>query len=490
MVSPRRAKAGLLLRATSLVLVVAATEPAWADIQFAPSVGLSGIYVDNFGLTPPGSPKTGDLIGELDPSVQFRQQAPELVSALDYNLQALWFHDHTSMDATHSNGRANLSWTPEPVSNIFSVDGWASYIQQPIDPTQPTNEGNLFAVSNVANRLSAYLAPTLRNDFGGFSGLARYSEATSIYSGVGVGSATTFQNSRTGTATAKLASDDIQGLFSWGFDGHHALTTFQSAQDFRDDRVAADAGLRVMPTLRLLATAGAETNILTSSTSGGLNAAFWAVGFEWAPSTQGSLEARFGHRFFGDAYSGRWTLNSRLFSVQVLYTEEPTTDAETDSLTTFVPGEIQVDTQAYFGVLRAVNTYSPYIRKSLDGTFSLTGVKTQLSLRIYDLRRRYLQLPLQTNLPGQLQGTSDSTRGGDLMLTRQVTTRDKFSLSARLAYADELDGFFYRDHRYALDYTHMLSPTLDTALQAVHLTRDGASQYTANIYRLTIRKSF
>jgi uncharacterized protein (PEP-CTERM system associated) len=463
-------------------------EPAWSDIQFVPSVALSGIYVDNFGLTPPGAPKTGDLIGELDPSVQFRQQAPDLVSALDYNLQALWFHDHTSFDSTHSNGRANLSWTP--VANVFTVDGWASYIQQPIDPTQPTNEGNLFAVSNVANRLSAYLAPTLRNDFGGFTGLARYSEATSIYDGVTGGSAATFQNSRTGTATAKVASNDIQGLFSWSFDARHALTTFQSAQAFRDDRVSADAGLRVMPTLRLLTTVGAETNILTSSTSGGLNAPFWAAGFEWAPSTHGSLEARFGHRFFGDAYSGRWTLNSRLLSMQILYTEEPTTDAESDSLTTFVPGEIQVDTQAYFGVLRAINTYSPYIRKSLDATFGLTGVDTQLSLRIYDLRRRYLQIPLQTNLPGQLQGTNDSTRGGELMLTRQVTTRDKLSLSARLAYANELDGFFYRDHRYALDYTHVLSQTLDAGLQAVHLTRDGASQYSANIYRLSIRKSF
>jgi len=464
-------------------------EPAWSDIQFVPSVALSGIYVDNFGLTPPGAPKTGELVGELDPSIQFRQQAPELVSALDYTLQALWFHDHTSLDTTHSNGRANLSWTP--VANVFTVDGWASYIQQPIDPTEPTNEGNLFAVSNVANRLSAYVAPTLRNDFGSFTGMARYAEATSIYSGVtGSSAATTFQNSRTGTASANVASKDVEGLFSWSFDARHALTTFQSAQAFRDDRLSADAGLRVMPTLRLLATVGAETNILTSSTSGGLNSAFWAGGFEWAPSTHGSLEARFGHRFFGDAYSGRWTLNSRLLSMQILYSEEPTTDAESDSLTTFVPGEIQVDTQAYFGVLRAVNTYSPYIRKSLDATFSLTGVETQLSLRIYDLRRRYLQIPLTSNLPGQLQGTNDSTRGGELMLTRQVTARDKFSLSARLAYADELDGFIYRDHRYALDYTHMLSQTLSTSFQAVHLTSDGALQYSANIYRLTIRKSF
>jgi uncharacterized protein (PEP-CTERM system associated) len=377
------------------------------------------------------------------------------------------------------------------VANVFTVDGWASYIQQPIDPTEPTNEGNLFAVSNVANRLSAYVAPTLRNDFGSFTGMARYAEATSIYSGVtGSSAATTFQNSRTGTASANVASKDVEGLFSWSFDARHALTTFQSAQAFRDDRLSADAGLRVMPTLRLLATVGAETNILTSSTSGGLNSAFWAGGFEWAPSTHGSLEARFGHRFFGDAYSGRWTLNSRLLSMQILYSEEPTTDAESDSLTTFVPGEIQVDTQAYFGVLRAVNTYSPYIRKSLDATFSLTGVETQLSLRIYDLRRRYLQIPLTSNLPGQLQGTNDSTRGGELMLTRQVTARDKFSLSARLAYADELDGFIYRDHRYALDYTHMLSQTLSTSFQAVHLTSDGALQYSANIYRLTIRKSF
>jgi uncharacterized protein (PEP-CTERM system associated) len=488
MVLPRRSNAELIVCAASLVLFAGATEPAWSDVQFVPAVALSGIYVDNFGLTPPSAPKTGDFIGELDPSVQFRQSAPELVSALDYNLQALWFHDHTSMDATHSNGRASLSWMP--VANVFSVDGWASYIQQPTDPTEPTNEGNLFAVSNVTNRFSAYVAPTLRNDFGGFTALARYSEATSIYPGVSGSNAAAFQNSRTGNATAKLASKDIQGLFSWSFDARHALTTFQSAQAFRDDRLAADVGLRVMPTLRLLATAGAETNILTSSTSGGLNSGFWAAGVEWAPSAQGSLEARFGHRFFGDAYSGRWTLNSRLLSMQILYIEEPTTDAESDSLTTFVPGEIQVDTQAYFGVLRAVNTYSPYIRKSLDATLSLTGLVTQLSLRVYDLRRRYLQVPLQTNLPGQLQGTNDSTRGGELLLTRQVTPRDKFSLSARIAYADELDGFYYRDHRYALDYTHTLSQTLDTAIQAVHLTRDGASQYTANIYRLTIRKSF
>jgi uncharacterized protein (PEP-CTERM system associated) len=456
--------------------------PAWAGVQFAPSVALSGIYVDNFNLSPPGSPKTGELIGELDPSVLFRQQAPQLTSALDYTLQALWFHNHTNMDATHSNGRANVSWTP--ITNVFSIDGWASYVQQPVDPTQPTNVGNLFAVGNIANRLSAYLAPTLRNDFGGYSGMLRYAESTSLYSGVSGANSTTFQDSRTGTATADVGSNDPEGAVTWSIDGRSSRTTFQSAQAFRDDRASAQAGWRVLPSLRLLASVGAESNILRNSTSGGLNAGFWAGGFQWSPSVHSTLEARAGHRFFGDAYSGRWTINSRLLSFAASYSEEPTTDAESDSLISFVPGEISVDTQAYFGVLRAINTYAPFIRKSLDATFSVTGELTQLSLRIYDLRRRYLQTPV----PGT--GTSDSTHGGEIILTRELTVRDKLGLSATLAHADELDGFVYSDHRYALDYSHGITPTLDGSLQAVHLERAGTTHYRANIYRLTLRKTF
>ena len=78
-----------------------------------------------------------------------------------------------------------------------------------------------------------------------------------------------------------------------------------------------------------------------------------------------------------------------------------------------MPGEITVDTQAYFGVLRAINTYSPYIRKSLDATLGVTVQLTQLSLRYYDLRRRYLQT--------SLQGTDASSHGGEIILTRELS---------------------------------------------------------------------
>jgi hypothetical protein len=59
-----------------------------------------------------------------------------------------------------------------------------------------------------------------------------------------------------------------------------------------------------------------------------------------------------------------------------------------------------------------------------------------------------------------------------------------------LAHADELDGFVYVDHRYALDYIHKITPTLDGSVEAVHLERDGTTRYKTDIVRLTLRKTF
>jgi uncharacterized protein (PEP-CTERM system associated) len=470
-------------RSFFLFVAASAAEPAWSDVQYVPSISASAIYVDNLGLVPPGTPKTGDWIGEVDPALQMKQKSSDFTSALDYKLQALWFQGHSNLNARHHNGRANGSWTVSP--NLFSVDGWVSYVQQTVDPTQPINQGNLFSVGNIANRFTAYLAPTLQHDFGEVTGLLRYSEAASWYSGIpaaNVGASTLYQNSRSGIATAKLAADDPLGLFFWSIDGRRSVTTFKAAQAFRHDRLAAEGSVPVLPSLRLVAATGAETNILTHSNSGGLNSAFWLLGFKWTPSVHSDLEARAGHRFYGNAYSAKWTLESRLLTFSISYVEEPTTAAESDSLVAYTPGEIVVDTQAYFGVTRALNTYTPFLNKQFDASIALSGHRTVLTLRAYQLRRDYLQAPLL--------GSSDSTRGGEVTLTRQIGPRDSFGGSARISEATELAGFFYRDQRYALDYTHKLSGTLDGQLQGVHLARGGTINYRANIVQLTVRKTF
>jgi hypothetical protein len=168
--------------------------------------------------------------------------------------------------------------------------------------------------------------------------------------------------------------------------------------------------------------------------------------------------------------------------LQATYIEDPTTDAETDSLVNFVPGEIVVDTQAYFGVVRANSTFTPYLRKNLDLTAELNGRLTQLSLRAYSLRRQYLAVPLL--------GSHDLTRGAVLIVKRELSPLTTATLSARIDDAYALNGFVYHDHRYAADVTHSLSPTLEITLQAVHLQRAGTSQYSANVGALTVRKTF
>ena len=469
----------------SLLLFTAAlvAGPAWSAVEYVPAIAASTIYVDNLGLVPPGAPKTGAWVGELDPELHLKQKSSDLTSALDYRLQALWFEGHSNLNSRHHNGRANAQWTASP--NLFFVDGWMSYVQQTVDPTQPINQGNLFSVGNIANRFTAYLAPTLQHDFGEITGSLRYSEAASWYSGISaanVGASTLYQNSHTGIATAKLAADDPQGPFFWSIDGRRSDTTFKAAQPFRDDRIAALSSVPVLRSLRLIGVAGAETNILTHSSSGGLDTGFWLLGFKWTPSAYNDLEVRAGHRFYGKAYSAKWTFESRLLTFTVSYVEEPTTAAESDSLVAYTPGEIVVDTQAYFGVTRALNTYTPFVNKQFDASATFTGHRTVLALRAYQLRHNYLQAPLL--------GTSDSTRGGEVTLTRQVAPRDSVGAGARFTEATILTGFFYRDQRYSLDFTRKLSATVNCTLQGVHLVRTGTIAYRANIIQLTVRKSF
>jgi hypothetical protein len=468
-------------RALLIIWAGAAMMPAWAEIQIEPSISVGAIYVDNINLAPPGTPTSGDEVAEIMPRLQVQAMTPNLTGALDYSAQSVWFRKHPDLHAIHSAGAANGLWTAKP--DLFYIDGRATYTQQTIDPTQPNNSNNLFAVGNVSNVFNAMIAPYLQRDFGAMTGLLRYAESISNYSGVaGSNFASLLQNSRSGVVTAKLAADDTDAPFAWRVDARSARTTFRTAEPFRDDQFSAEESASVLPSLRLTGVVGAETNVLTHSASGGLNAGFWAAGFKWSPSTRTVLEASAGHRFFGPAYLLRWTHQTRLLNFKATYTEDATAAGQSDALTEFLPGEIPADPRAYSGVLRSISTFAPYLGKHLDALVELSGHLTTLSLRVYDLRREYLG--------PALQGSHDSTHGGELTLIRVLGPRDRLRLSARLDSANQLNGFTYRDRRYAFYYTRELGPKLELSLQGVHLQREGSSQYHANIGELTLQKTF
>ena len=479
MIKPLGTEAGR--RVSLLVMAASAVTPAWADTKFEPSVTVGTVYIDNFNLVPPGVAKTGEWVGELIPRLQMQEQAPNLTGVLDYSAQGLLFSNRSDLDAVHNTGAGNVSWTAMP--NLLFVEARASYTQQTIDPTEPNNNGNLFGVGNVTNEFDAVVAPYLKRDFGTMTGLLRYEESISDFSGAGGSTdAGLLENSRTDVITADLAADSKDAPFFWRIDGRSARTIFKTAEPFRADRILLEGSEAVLPSLRLTETAGAETNILTHSASGGLNAGFWSAGVKWAPSTRTLVEASAGHRFFGPAYTFNWTHESRLLKYHVTYSEVATDASESVALTDFVPGQLEADPRAYNGALRSIDTFDPYLAKQLDAGLDLILHRTQLSLHVYDLRRRYLTLGLLDN--------SDSTKGAEIVLNRQLGPFDNLKLSANIDTADEVTGFVFHDYRYSAEYTRTLAQKIALSLVVVRFQREGSVQYSADIGELMLRKSF
>jgi uncharacterized protein (PEP-CTERM system associated) len=479
-------------------IAVFGARPTLADTQFVPSVSLGTIYLDNLFLVPPGTHATSDWIGELIPRIQVSEQSPNLAAILDYSAQGLLFKDHSNLNAVHQNGAGNLTWNP---LDVVYVDSRIAYTQQQIDLTQPSNTQNLFGVGNTTNEFDAMVAPYLKRDFGTMTGILRVQESISDFSGGGINNeAGVLQNSRSNIVAGSLASDHQDAPFYWHFDGQRARTTFETAEPFVTDRVGINVSEGVLPSLRITQSAGAETNILTHSTEGGLNAAFWSVGFKYAWSRQTSVEASAGHRFFGPSYSFLWTHESRLLKYHVTYSETATDASESTALTDFVPGQLQSDPRAYSGVLRSIDTFDPYVAKQLDAGFELALRRTQFLAHIYDLHRHYEALgsdvPIGTEPvsglpigPGAVSA-GDSTRGAEASVVRDLGPRDQVRLNARADVDDEVQGQRFHDIWYEVEYTHLLARKFQLMFQAVRMTRTGSMDYRADILQLQLRKSF
>jgi uncharacterized protein (PEP-CTERM system associated) len=472
--------------------------PVHADTKFDPSLSFATVYLDNLFLVPPGQHATSDWVGELMPRLQLSEQAPDLSAVLDYSAQGLMYKHDSDLNTIHQAGAGNLTWNP--VVNLLFVDARAAYTQQMIDLTQPNNPQNLFGVGNVTNEFDAMVAPYLKRDFGGMTGQLRVSESLSDFSGGGINSDTgVLQNSRTDAVSGDLASDSKDAPVYWHFDGRSARTTFETAEPFRTDRVSAGVSEGLLPSLRLTQGLGVETNIETHSTSGGLNAAFWSVGAQWAWSKQTKVDASVGHRFFGPSYTLLWTHESRLLKYHVSYSEVATDASESTALTDFVPGQLTADPRAYSGVLRSIDTYDPYIAKQLDASLDLKLERTQLTLHVFDVHRHYINvngLPTSdqptTGEPTDVvpTGVADSSSGLEAIVIRDFGPRDQIRFNARGDVDDEVQGLRYRDYWYEAQYIRRLARTLQLSFDAVHFTRSGSQTYHANILQLQLKKSF
>jgi uncharacterized protein (PEP-CTERM system associated) len=460
--------------------MTAAATAVQAEVTVTPWISVGGAYVDNIDLAPPGAPKNDDVVAEITPGLELAYLGRRFVGELRYSAQILYFDERSELNSTHHNGLGNATWTVAP--DALFVDVWGSYTQQPIDPTQPRNVNNLYGVGNTTDEIRATVSPYYQREFTDTSALLRYSASSARFTDSTGLSEANLQDSLTQVVSAQYASKDSAAPFAWSLDGRSMHTHFDLAQRFRSDQVSAGANTRIVSSLRLVGAVGLETDILESSTTGGLNSVFWSAGLRWVPNPTDYFEARIGHRFFGSAWSLDWRREGRVLVLRATYTEEPTTDSETGSLIDFVPGSATINPTAYATVLRASTTYSPYLRKQFAAVVQLNGRLTHLTLRGYHMRRDYFD--------PQAASQSDTTRTVELILTRDLSAVTRVDVTGRHDVVDQLNGVEYRDRRYELALVHQLGATLSLRLQAVHLERSGDFDYRSNVAGVTLRKSF
>lgn len=477
MTMKRRTQFAAVPVAAALLLV---GDPALAETRFEPSLSLGLVYIDNLGLAPPDQPQESDVSALVTPRIFLSREGARFTGVLDYSQHLLYFRDHPQVNSHFGSGNANGLWTIAP--NALFLEGRLSNGQQVIDPNAPRNVDNLFDVRNVSTELSSRLAPYFKRDFGAVTALLRYSWAWDRYDSQATGLLNSaLQDSETRQVTARLATSDQGRRVVWSVGGQSLRTSFDTAPEFRADRASADMGVKLSHGLRLIATAGAETDLRKGSGQGGLDSGSWLAGFSYTPSDTGNLTVKAGRRYFGNSYAVEAKRDGRVVKLDASYTEDPTTDGVFGTLVDVVPGELEVpEVVAVTSVLR--NTFEPYLRKQFSARMRLTGARTEIALTGYSVRREYLVAPDV--------GLRDLSRAVKFSVARTMTPRDSLRLSALYDSVSLRDGLSNHGFLDTLAYSRVLSPTLVLDASVNHLDRSGSLVYRANFGGVSIRKVF
>lgn len=459
-------------------LLAACVLPAHAEVKFEPSIQAGATYLDNLRLSSSSADKEAEWVGQVAPHISLSQSSARSVAALDYTMQNLFYDDHTELNGTYHQGEANGEL--KAIENWFFIDGFASYMQEVVDPTRPGNVNNLFANDNQVDQFAANVTPVLKHNFGSTTGEVRYAYGVTKYFGaepaIAAGNSVIIDDSKNTTASAVFGSTNRSDLLVWDVGGQSTKVDYETLPTYRYDSAYVDAQFRVAPSLWITAMGGEETDLLQSVTEGGLDESYWYGGFRWEPNANNRFEARYGQRFFGDSYSASWTRTARHLQLSISYAEDPTTDNQSASQGVMVPGEIQ----AY----RPPNDFTrrtpePYINKELQASITLTGLRTTLELHVYDTERQYI-----------LSHNKETVRGIDFIGTRTLSMSNTLELRATYENADLISQGTGRDFYASLAFTHLWSRTFDTTLQVTHLKRSGFGDYDANMASILANKKF
>jgi hypothetical protein len=459
--------------APAVVGVLIAAQAGAASWDFTPHISLGQTWTDNVNLAP-ADVEESEWITELKPGFVFALDSPRARAQLDYDLQVLRFADFSEFDDEFHQARGTGNFVLAPDSLFLSTFG--RYEQQTIDPAGRIAFDNFFNTDNRTDSLVFGVSPYNIGRWGSWGeSLLRYDYQTVRYSNSDPAS---FQlrNSDRQAVSAALGSPQARTGFSWRASGLYSRTEFDTAPEFEYGRVGLDVGLPVGWRTRLTASGGLESDVSDDPSAGGLDSAFWYVGFAWEPSELQSLVVKGGKRYFGTAWEVHWARRGSKGEIGLDYEEEPITSTgvlgdESVFEPGFQPGGVpRLDTRVF-------------LRKRLAARANYRFVRSTLATRVYVSRQEY----------EDATGGTEEYFGAAVTYDWDLATRTRVGGAVDWTRRDFGSDLGNDDQfEYTIRVTRELTRVLSAVLRGSHFRRtsDSSFDYRVNLVSLTVRAQF
>lgn len=427
---------------SALLLLALFASPASAvEWRFTPSVGAQATYTDNANQS--HSNPQDALILSVTPGFSLQSQGSRRVQAsLQYGLNSVTrFSNDNSTNLYHNLGATGKA---ELIDDFLFIDGSASISQQLISLLGSPAD----ATTNSANRTTVgtySISPYIQKRFGTFAqAMVRYTLSGALIQNNAA------NNINSNAVNATLTSGTRFTDLSWGLNYSLRNTTIQGGQDAQFEHVGASLGYVLTRQIRAFGTLGYDHNDYSSASGASISGRSWTAGLGWSPNRRLSMDASFGHTYFGRTYG--FDFNYRTHnSVWTAGYSEGTSDISSLLLTEVTkylylcPGANPGD-PAQFVVSRFSIQPAPgcvllasqqglvpslangiFISKTLQSGVVWSKGKTTLGLNVFDMRRQYQQI---AGLP------EDETRG--IVATYGYRLQPHTTLNGSLGYTNIL----------------------------------------------------
>jgi uncharacterized protein (PEP-CTERM system associated) len=350
-----------------------------ADWKFTPTIGATETYTDNVSLQADAQARS-QFVSEVTPGFAVKTTGPRVKFSASARWHLFGYQDSDLPNTANIQHDYSAILQAKLAEDLF-LDSSFSGGPQAISAFGPQISDSLYSLGNRTNVNAWRISPYVRHRYGSVVDMTlRYSR-----DGVDAGAHNPFASSTSSTGSLNLASGTSFRTLGWGLSYSHQEMNNRLAGPSTSSNALADLRLRYSPQLSGTASVGYDEYDYQSL--GGRTAGrSWTGGLIWTPSSRTSLNASFGHRYFGKTGSLAASHHSRHSIWSINYSDAVTTTRQQMLLPS------TIDTAALLDTLFSATIPDPVLREqAVQAYLQASGLPPSLANNVNYMSNRYLR---------------------------------------------------------------------------------------------------